>query len=460
MQKQDLFDKVKLFLSYLPPYLQFPPVYFNIKRLIKNSDTWNPAKIQEWQFLKFKLILDYAYKNVKGYHQLYNEHKIKPNDIQIIKDIKLLPFVSKEILRDNLELFTSSKIPKWRLKYITTGGSTGIPFGFYTTVRNYFIETAFMHSAWETTGWKYGDLSAMLRGLYIGSEKDFFKYEKFNNILYLSNYYLTEKSYPKYYEIVSKFNPTALQAYPSAATRLSDFILQNEDSGKWKFDILFLGSENLYGWQKEKIKKAFPESKMFSWYGHAEKVIFAPACQKSDLLHISPMYGFTEILDMKNEEAGIFEKGELVGTSFWNFATPFIRYKTADLAVKSHFGCDECGKNHQLLSRIEGRIHEFIISKNNRYISMTSINMHDNIFDKLKQFQFYQEVIGKVIFKFIPKEHLNQSEIDQMIAKLKPKLGDDFEITAIEVSEISTNKSGKFTFLEQKIDLKYRNEYE
>jgi phenylacetate-CoA ligase len=346
------------------------------------------------------------------------------------------------------------------MKYLTTGGSTGIPFGFYTTVKNYYIEFAFMYSAWERSGWKNGDLSAMLRGFYIGSEEDFYKYERFNKILYLSNYFLTNKSYPKYKAIFDKYQPQIFQAYPSAITLLSDLIINNNDCGKWNFKVILLGSENIYQWQREKIQKAFPNSKIFAWYGHAEKTIFAPVCEKTDLLHLSPIYGYTEILDTNNKEIGFSEKGELIGTSFWNFATPFIRYKTNDIALKNEFGCKECGRQHQLLTRIEGRIHEFIVSKNNRYISMTAINMHDDIFDKLIQFQFYQDTEGKIIFKYIPKNIFKNSDIESIIERLKPKLGDDFELETKSVNEISRNKSGKFTFLEQKLDIKYKNEYE
>jgi phenylacetate-CoA ligase len=241
---------------------------------------------------------------------------------------------------------------------------------------------------------------------------------------------------------------------------LSDLILENKDCGKWNFKFIFLGSENLYPWQKEKIKKAFPKSKIFTWYGQAEKVIFAPVCENSDLLHLSPFYGYTEILNSNKKEVSYSEKGELIGTSFWSLATPFIRYQTNDIALKNEFGCKECGRQHQLLTRIEGRIHEFIVSSTNRYISMTSINMHDDIFDKLIQFQFYQDTPGKILFKFIPKSNFNNSDIYSIVERIKPKLGDDFEIETIPVNEITRNKSGKFSFLEQKLNIKYKNEYE
>ena len=53
-------------------------------------------------------------------------------------------------MRDNLEEFVAKNIPKNKLKYVTTGGSTGIPFGFYD-VKGYSgaIEQAFINTQWS-----------------------------------------------------------------------------------------------------------------------------------------------------------------------------------------------------------------------------------------------------------------------------------------------------------------------
>ncbi len=45
-----------------------------------------------------------------------------------------------------------------------------------------------------------------------------------------------------------------------------------------------------------------------------------------------------------------------------------------------------------------------VVTKNGRYISMTAINMHDDVFDNLRQFQFHQDKIGEVTFNYVPKE--------------------------------------------------------
>jgi phenylacetate-CoA ligase len=126
-----------------------------------------------------------------------------------------------------------------------------------------------------------------------------------------------------------------------------------------------------------------------------------------------------------------------------------------DTARKGKFGCGECGRQFQLLQAISGRLQEMIITKNHRHISMTAINMHDDIFDSIKQFQFYQDTMGEVVFKYIPKKDLSSKELDTIRAGLMLKLGDDVKLTFSEVKEIVKSKTGKYRFLDQRLMLKY-----
>lgn len=425
-----------------------------MKRFIDEAQWWETEKIKKWQLNKIKEIVKYAYENVVGYKQLYNENNVNHNDINSLDDIKLFPFVTKEMLRDNLRDFTSKAIPKWKKCYVTTAGSTGIPFGFYLSLSNFEIEDAFMYSGWERVGWRFNDSSAVLRGGYIGSEKIFWDYNYYRNELRLSSYFLSKKTYKEYLAKIKEFKPLHLQAYPSGATVMADLILEHQDFDKINFKTILLGSENIYNWQRKKIRLAFPKAKIFSWYGHAEQVILAAECEYSDHYHLWPFYGYTEILN-NNQEANEGEVGEIVGTSFWNLVTPMIRYKTMDYAKRGRLGCEKCGRQFLTLQAIEGRLQEMIISKTGRYISMTAINMHDNTFDELQQFQFLQNEPGKVVFKYLPKKVLSEIELLIIKKRLLKKLGNDIELTLVQVDKIATYKSRKYRFLDQKLNLKY-----
>jgi phenylacetate-CoA ligase len=115
--------------------------------------------------------------------------------------------------------------------------------------------------------------------------------------------------------------------------------------------------------------------------------------------------------------------------------------------------CSSCGRPYQIWERIEGRLQEFIITSGERYISMTAINFHDDIFDHFMQFQFYQEEKGRVILRYIPKDSFNENLnlIEDIRLRLLVKLGDDLILDLQPVKEIPLTARGKHRFLIQKM---------
>jgi len=428
--------------------------YKKVHNFYDHAQWWSLNKIHQWQLKQLQSIVRYAYDFVPGYRQIYKEASVHPKDIRTLEDISILPFTTKSLLRDNLKDFTTTAISKNKLFYSTTGGSTGIPFGFHSTKNNGSIENAFMHNAWKQTGWNIDDKGIILRGAFVGSEQNLFSKIDRNRFA-LSIYYLTDETYSYYKNFILQTKPSFLHAYPSSAADFAKKVLYFGDQNCIAFDSIFIGSENVYEWQKAIIKKAFPSAKLISWYGHTEKAIWAPWCEKSDKYHLCPFYGNTELIGNSNKEVRESNTGELVGTSFWMKATPFIRYRTQDYAIKGDLGCNICGRNFRLLESIKGRLQEMIISKNERHISMTSINMHDHTFDNVAQFRFVQRVKGKLELLILPKKGYSKEDEQLITRSLTYKLGNDFLLKIQVVNEIKRTRSGKHSFLDQHLDIEH-----
>ena len=103
------------------------------------------------------------------YRRVLDERGLRPGSIQDLGNLKKLPFVTKEIITDNLCDFVAQNIPKSKLMYVATGGSTGIPLGFYEQ-RGFSDERekAFILTLWKRVGFNIGDRSAVFRGAYTG----------------------------------------------------------------------------------------------------------------------------------------------------------------------------------------------------------------------------------------------------------------------------------------------------
>lgn len=429
--------------------------YRQVHEFYRDAQWWSKERIAKWQLERLRHMIQYAYENTTGYRQLYDEARVKPGDIQSLDDIKLLPLTDKALLRGNIKAFTADPSIAGNLSRYTTGGSSGTPFEFYADYRNSGAEAAFVESAWESFGWKASDRGIRLRGSMIGGKDNIIKKTGYHKYV-LSSFYLNDENYEQYMSAIKKTKASYLHVYPSTITDLSHLILSHNDEGILKIKHILLASENLYPWQEDIIKSAFPEATLVSFYGHTERAIMAPWCEKDEKYHINPFYGYTEILNDKNQEVKEGEIGELVGTSFWMFGTPFIRYKTNDFAEKGVSRCEKCGRNFQILNSIDGRLSEIIIGKTGRRISLTVFAgsvMHGETFDHIKQFRFVQKEKGKVSLKVIPDSRFGETDMKRLDNSLRAFLSDDFEFSIQLVESLERTQRGKFTYLEQHLNV-------
>lgn len=428
--------------------------YSSIYNFYKKAQWWPKEKIEQWQLDRLKMVVKYAYDNTSGYKQLYNESHINPYDIQKLEDIRILPYTDKKLLKDNIKDFTVNKSVVGHLRRVSTGGSTGNPFVFYSAAKYDSVEHAFMYNAWESIGWKMNDRGIILRGGFVGDENHLMKRTAYHRYSISSNY-LTDIYYKSYINLIQKSKATFIHCYPSSLIELTKMILSHNDEGKLNINQIFISSESLYEWQLKLINKAFPQAHIMHWYGHCERAVWAPWCECNEKFHVNPFYGLCEILDRDtNVEVG--ESGEIVGTSFWMFGTPFIRYRTNDYAKKSEFGCDKCGRHFQLINNIEGRLQEYLISKTNRKISLCVWDchfMHGQIFEHIDHFRFIQREVGKLVLAIVPNKLFTMEDEKKLLVNLKDFLGKDFECTIVQVNELQKTINGKFSLVEQHLNL-------
>ena len=437
------------------PYEWRAPALYK-KFLAIESQKPHSLSVKEWQMDKFREIALHAYNTVPGYHQLYTEAGVKETDILHLENVEIIPFTTKELIRDNIKDFVSTVVPANQKKMVMTSGSSGHPFQFYQRKEEDWIENAFVTKAWTEGGWNIGQSGILLRGAYTGSEdaitakcanNDFYVH---NNSILCSPNYITPQYYIHYRKALTDTEQSYIFAFPSSITLLSELIINEGDAGEFNnIRALYLSSENLYDWQLDSITKAFPSAVVISLYGLSERVIMASWKRDSRLYYTNPYYGLTELLGDGQKPVRTGEKGELVGTSFWSMATPFIRYKTYDYAVRG-----EDNGDGMVLEKIEGRLQEVVVGANGRQVSMTAVaNIHDSSYDGIRRFRFIQNEPGKVNFQIEPNSSFTPGQCEQVKKSLLAKLGDDFDVEVLVVEELKPSKSGKFSYLEQHLKI-------
>jgi phenylacetate-CoA ligase len=425
--------------------------YIEWIRFLRESEDWSREQIEEYQLAQLKGIVRHAYDNTEGYRELYDSVGIAPDAIQTAGDFRELPFVEREMINDNLEDFSSDVKGRY---YHTTGGSTGTPLGFYRDPVSWARELASKAYQYYRVGWKEGHRKLVLRGGGPILSADHMKYEPRFNELKCSSLHLSPEQMETYRKRALDFKPDWIMCYPSSGYIFAKFLSAPPRPFPPIKGIL-CASENLYDFQKTLLSEAF-SVRVFSHYGQCEMVVLAGFCEHEDTYHVLPQYGYAELVGGNGKpvvEPG--QVGEIVGTSFIMRATPFIRYRTGDLAVLKGWQCRSCGRPYQIWERIEGRAQEFFVTGTGRYIPMTALNMHDGIFDHIKRFQFFQKEKGKVVFRFAAKDSCNEKILQAMNARLMLKFGDDVELEMEPVKEIPLTPRGKQRFLIQEMKLGY-----
>ncbi len=435
----------------LPPEICYGPLFSRTLALLRESEKWDEGRIIEYQVNQLRAVLRHAAKNVPYYRKLFRQTGFDPERVRDLSDIRSLPLLDKETVRANTQDLLADNIKSRDRFYHTTGGTMGKPLGFYNLRHSGGRERAFMFMQWSRVGFAPGHLRAMLRGWTVRDSRHW-RYEVSERAYVFSNFHMTVENAARYARVMREKKIPFLHSYPSAVI---DFARHLKDLGLEppRFQAVLASSENLYPGQREFIE-SFYGARLFSWYGHSENLILAGECEVSSHYHIFPEYGVTELLGEDGSPAEREdEMGEMVGTTLDNFAMPLIRYRTDDWAMIGPSSC-ACGRPHKLLKTTRGRWHqEMLVGKFDNLISVTALNVHSDVFDRVHQIQFYQRERGKVQLRIKSKPDYTERDTRRILQAMNEKMGDTMEISLSFMDEIPLSPRGKFRLIVQELDI-------
>jgi phenylacetate-CoA ligase len=419
------------------------------KALTRECEAWSGEEIRAYQLKQLRHILHHAAATCPFYQTEFIRAGFRPEYVQTLEDLDRCPFLTKSELQRRLPDLVSTDVPHKRRLYITTGGSTGVPVGFYLERGvSRPKEQAFLEAMWNRVGYRPGHRLALIRGQVTSDEAHgpIHAFDATRNWLVLSSYHLTAERLPEYLERIESFKPDFLHAYPSAALQLAEFLERANQSWRTPLRAILCGSEQLTLPQKRLLERVF-HCRAYRWYGHSERAVLAGEGRLSELFYFWPAYGLSEFGPPDAEGLR-----EVIATSFHNLAMPLIRYRTGDF-VRLAEATDPDNLEFPWSAAIEiaGREHEFLVSRSGRRVSLTAFNMHDAIFDDLYAVQFYQSEPGIAEFRYLPGPAFHSSRLDGIQAAIRQKLGDDLHVTLRQVTEVEKTARGKHRWLVSKL---------
>jgi len=161
-----------------------------------------------------------------------------------------------------------------------------------------------------------------------------------------------------------------------------------------------------------------------------------------------------QFVDEDGEEVAPGESGEVVCTSLFNYAMPFIRYAVGDIGSASYDYDCACGRTLPLMEMIEGRTDSIIYFPDGRAISsfaFIAAFYQLNFYSKIQKFRVIQKKIDEFKVLIQVKEEIDENLARNEILN-KFQLLFNLEVDSINfdiefVDYMPIDKSGKFRMI-------------
>jgi phenylacetate-CoA ligase len=410
------------------------------------AEWWDAERARQYQFEQLQRILAIAYHKTAFYREQFQSVGFEPGDFKDLSDMERLPMIDKETVRVNANRMLTVPVTQTSVDYVSTSGSGGVPLGFYMDSARSSVEFAHLSYSWARVGYRPGDVMGVLRGQVVPLDRRgvHHRYDPLLRSHYFSSFHLMPEQMSRYVELLHRIQPRFMHSYLSSLFLLCRFMKHSGLKFPDSVRAALLESEPIYPGQRAFIEREFG-LRLFSLYGHSEKLVLAAECEQTPRYHVWPTYGYCEVLTTAGRPAAIGSQGEIVGTSFINEVMPFIRYRTDDFATFTGFSCSGCGRHQLLLSDVQGhRKQEFLVTKDETLIvAWTALNMHDDTFDGIMRFQFHQKVPGFVELRMVPTPGSTAYDLERIHRHLDDKLNATIDVKLVLCDEIPPLKSGK-----------------
>ena len=329
---------------------------------------WNPRietmpyeELKQLQYHELKQLVNNLYSFNKFYHDRMREANVSPLDINCLDDIRKLPFMYKQDLRDNYpdKMFTAPK--NEIVRYHVSSGTSGKPTLVAYTRHDLDYWTEALARAFTSAGIGPGDIMQVSYGygLFTGGLGAHYGAEKVGATVLPASTGNTQRQL----EMMQDLGVTVIACTPSYLTHLCT--TAREMGIDWKRDMklkkAILGAEP---WSESMRTRLQNEMgiKCYDIYGTSEQAgpMFSE-CEAQKGAHICGDLMLVEILDRETgEPLEPGNEGEMVVTMLQKEAMPMIRYKMKDITHLDVEPC-ECGRTSPRIGRITGRADDMLI---------------------------------------------------------------------------------------------------
>ena len=330
--------------------------------LHNNVETLPREELGALQLKRLRATVERCYHTVGFYHDAMDDLGVKPQHINSLDDVRLLPYTKKEHLRENYPFGLFAVPTEQVVRIHASSGTTGKPTVVGYTRRDIRTWSQLVARCLAASGMRPGDRlhNAYGYGLFTGGLGLHYGAEELGVMVTPMSGGQTQKQIM----LLQDFEPTAISCTPSYALNIA------EEAEAMGVDIrklpLKVGIHGAEPWTEEMRYEI--ESRLgidaVDIYGLSEVIgpgVGNECIEAKNGLHIWEDHFLVECVDVDTGKPLPYgEEGEIVFTSLTKEAFPIIRYRTRDISVLDPAPC-KCGRTHVRMQRITGRSDDMLI---------------------------------------------------------------------------------------------------
>lgn len=384
---------------------------------------------------RLRRILEHAAESIPYWKERFREARLDPEKVEGPEDLGDLPVLTKEDVLRLGDALISKHVPRSRIRWVHTSGTTGAGLVFPTTVDAIRDQWAVWWRYRIRFGIKPGTWCAVFGGRSIcrggAHPPPYWRVNLPGRQVFFSQYHLGPSTAEAYLEELERRALPWAHGYPSVLSLLSSLAL---DRGRRlrSFRFVTVGAENLLEGQRRAIREAFGVEPL-QHYGLAEGVANASECP-AGRLHVDEDFAAVELLPA---EGG---RSRIVGTSFENFALPFIRYDTGDLATVVESGCS-CGLPGRVLEAIDGRQEDLVTLADGSRVGRLDHLFKDMV--HIQEAQIRQRAPGDCVIAVVARDGYGPRDEQELLEACRERFGDRLRVQVERVASIPRTPSGK-----------------
>ncbi len=329
----------------------------------KRMETASADELNAMQLERLKETFRYVYQLNPAQHARFEEANVDPEDIQSLDDLRKIPFMDKEVFRENYPLGLCCVEKHMLSEMHMSSGSTGTPVVMPYTQSDLLQWAECMARCYRMAGAEAGDTVQITPsfGLFNGGFGMYHGARAAGLFILPTGAGNTHRQL----QLARDFQTRILMGVVSYGIRIME-VLSELDQSLPSLKIGIFGAEAFSESMKQKISKNL-NIEAFDIYGMTETGgvgTLGMDCPAHNGIHVWEDHYITEIVDhFSGHPVKDGEIGELVVTSLTRQALPVIRFRTGDLTrVVSRKPC-ACGRTHVRIAPITGRVDDMLIVK-------------------------------------------------------------------------------------------------